>query len=242
VENNLLQLTVSDEGQGFDPATIAAVGEPEGGFGLFGIREQVESFGGQMEIDSAPGRGSTFMLRMPIVEAEAQEAPDRTPEPVSNDYTVPELPGSGQLIRIMLADDHIVMRQGLGQLLSQESDFLIAGEAADGQQAVELAGQLLPDVILMDISMPKMNGIEATRAIHNEHPGIRILGLSMFEDPERAQSMRDAGAVGYVIKSGPPSELGAAIRASVHKMSSPRPAEATKDEMKAREQSSGSQT
>ena len=85
----------------------------------------------------------------------------------------------------MLADDHAVVRQGLAQLLQKESDIEVVGAAADGQEAVELAARLLPDVILMDISMPKLNGVEATNTIHKDFPEIRIIGLSMFEKDER---------------------------------------------------------
>ena len=115
----------------------------------------------------------------------------------------------------MLVDDHAVVRQGLANLLRDEIDMEVVGEAADGQEAVELAAKLLPDVILMDMSMPKLNGVEATRIIHNDWPDIRIIGLSMFEEVERAQAMRDAGAVDYITKSGPAEALINLIRISV---------------------------
>jgi DNA-binding NarL/FixJ family response regulator len=97
-------------------------------------------------------------------------------------------------------------------MLGAEPDIEIVGEAADGLEAIELARKVLPDIILMDMSMAKLNGIEATRIIHNEFPEIRIIGLSMFEEVERAQAMRDAGAVQYVAKSGAGEALIAAIR------------------------------
>ena len=89
---------------------------------------------------------------------------------------------------------------------------MVIGEAADGQEAVELANKLLPDVILMDISMPKLNGVEATRIIHNDWPQIKIIGLSMFEEADTARAMRDAGAVDYLTKTGHSEKLIRAIR------------------------------
>jgi len=113
---------------------------------------------------------------------------------------------------VLLADDHVVMREGLARLLGQEPDIEIVGQAADGQEAVDVAAKLLPDVILMDLSMPKLNGVEATRAIRNDYPDIRIIGLSMFEESDRAQALRDAGASDYLTKGGPPEHLIATIR------------------------------
>ncbi|MRR32496.1 response regulator transcription factor, partial [bacterium] len=112
----------------------------------------------------------------------------------------------------LLADDHAVMREGLARLLGQETDFEIVGQASDGQEAVEQAGVLLPDVILMDVSMPRMNGLDATRVIHRQHPDISIIGLSLYQEEERAKAMLDAGAAVYLTKSGPPADLKAAIR------------------------------
>ena len=115
-------------------------------------------------------------------------------------------------IRILVADDHTALRRSLSQLLKQEPDIEIIGEAVDGQSAVELACKLIPDVILMDVIMPKLNGIDATRTIHQTLPGIRIIGLSMSEESERAQAMRDAGAAEYFAKSAPATNLLSAIR------------------------------
>ncbi len=115
----------------------------------------------------------------------------------------------------MVVDDHAIVRQGIANLLAEETDIEVVGEAADGQEAVDKAAKLLPDVILMDVSMPKLNGIEATRAIRNEFSDIRIIGLSMFGDDERAQAMRDAGAVEYLTKSGQADALINVIRKSV---------------------------
>jgi DNA-binding NarL/FixJ family response regulator len=90
----------------------------------------------------------------------------------------------------------------------------IVGEAADGETAVDLARRLLPDVVTMDIRMPGMDGIEATRRIHAESPGVRVVGLSTFEEPEQAKAIREAGAVDYLTKSGRADSLLVAIRAA----------------------------
>jgi DNA-binding NarL/FixJ family response regulator len=113
---------------------------------------------------------------------------------------------------VLLVDDHVVMRQGLSLLLAVESDLEIVGEASTGHEAVEKACQLRPEVVLMDYSMPGMDGVEATRLIHDRMPHIRVIGLSMFDEADRAQAMREAGAVAYVAKSAGPEVLLAAIR------------------------------
>ena len=124
------------------------------------------------------------------------------------------MPSGNHKIRVLLVDDHAVVRKGLTYLLSNEPDIEVVSEASDGEQALDLARQFLPDVLLMDINMPKMNGIEATRIIHSDLPGIHVIGLSMFEEAERAAQMLEAGAVAYVSKSGQSAEVIAAIRAA----------------------------
>jgi len=107
----------------------------------------------------------------------------------------------------------MVMRQGLAALLRVEPDMEVAGEASDGESAVDMALELRPDIVLMDISMPGMDGIQATRIIHNKMPEVPIIGLSMFVESEKAAAIRDAGAVDYLEKSGPSEALITAIRA-----------------------------
>ncbi len=213
-ENNMLQVTVGDRGSGFEADKIKGAGEPGGGFGLFGIRERLDMFGGRMEIDSSPGNGSWITLTVPLGSAApAAEPVTAPPDSVRRGKHVQvRRAGHGAPIRLLLADDHVIMRQGLTRLFGEEKDIEIVGEAADGQQAVELADKLHPDVILMDVSMPNLSGIDATRTIHQQHPEIRVIGLSMFEAAEQAQAMHDAGASDYVAKSGPSCELIAAIR------------------------------
>jgi DNA-binding NarL/FixJ family response regulator len=117
-------------------------------------------------------------------------------------------------IRIFVVDDHRVIRQGIFALLSFHSDIEMVGEAADGQEAVEKARQLHPDVILMDINMPRMDGIQATRIIRSELPCVRIIGLSMHDKQDMADQMIQAGASAYCAKDGSTDELLSVIRRS----------------------------
>ncbi len=118
-------------------------------------------------------------------------------------------------MRILIVDDHAVVRTALGCMLAEQPDLEIVGEAANGQQAIDRTKTLHPDLVLMDINMPVMNGIEATRAIAVSSPATRVIGLSMFETLEQAQAMQAAGASHYVSKSGSTGTLLAAIRTAV---------------------------
>ncbi len=120
---------------------------------------------------------------------------------------------AGKRIRILVADDHAIVRQGLVRLLSAEPDLEVVGEASGGHAAVERTRNLLPDVVVMDVSMKEGDGVEATRAIHAELPQVRVIGLSMYDEAEQGERMREAGAVGYVSKIAPSETLIAAIRA-----------------------------
>jgi len=213
IKGRQIQLTVADEGVGFEADKVRP-GTDGGGFGLFSIRERLELVGGQMEVRSTPGQGSVLVLTAPMRQPPAtRAAPLAAEEPSGHGQAVeavPPLPGAK--VRVLLADDHAVTRQGLTQLLGQEPDMEVIGGAADGLEAVQLASELSPHVILMDLNMPNLNGVDATQAIHNDYPNIRIIGLSMFEEADRAQAMRDAGAVDYLTKTSPVEQLIAAIR------------------------------
>lgn len=116
-------------------------------------------------------------------------------------------------IRILLADDHRLFREGLRSLLKEEADMEVVAEASDGRTAVEQAGELKPDVVAMDISMPDLNGIEATRQIASRVPGTRVLCLSVHSDSRFVEGMLKAGASGYLLKDCANEELIQAIRA-----------------------------
>jgi DNA-binding NarL/FixJ family response regulator len=117
--------------------------------------------------------------------------------------------------RILLADDHQIVREGLHSLLDQNEDMEVVGEAKDGRDAVEMAKQLSPDVVIMDVGMPHLNGIEATRQILHREPGAKIVALSMHSDRRFMGEMLKAGAKGYLLKDGAFDELATAIRSAV---------------------------
>jgi CheY-like chemotaxis protein len=214
IRSQTVEITVWDTGRGFDPNQVKLARAAGSGFGLFSIRERLDLIGGKLQITSAPGQGSRFVLTAPVNQAVVAALPNGSQDTERQIQPTPltrSLKTSGT-IRVMLADDHAVMREGLARLLGEQGDLEIVGQATQGLEAVQLAAQLQPDVILMDISMPRMNGIEATRIIHQDFPEIRIIGLSMFEEPEQAQAMREAGAVNYLTKSGPSADLLRAIR------------------------------
>jgi DNA-binding NarL/FixJ family response regulator len=117
-----------------------------------------------------------------------------------------------QRIKVLLADDHTVVREGLRALLMAEPDMEIVGEAENGRQAIQLTKQHLPDVVVMDIAMPVLNGIESTRQITRGAPGCKVLILSSYSDDEYVRQVTEAGAVGYLVKQTAASELLKAIR------------------------------
>ena len=139
------------------------------------------------------------------------------PQRRATDPLAPYRPGGAAGgIRVLFVDDHQVMRQGLISLMKALPGIQVAGEAANGREAIERARQLKPDLVLMDISMPEMDGIEATRRIKAERPTVRIVGLSVHEDDPLAAAMRAAGAEALVSKTAPSSILLAVIYGASH--------------------------
>ncbi len=208
-------LSVSDRGRGFDPQELRHAA----GFGLLNIRERIELLGGRMKIRSGKGQGSRFVIVVPIGAQEGKKVGRSEGEKVGG----PHLPSDlltlspspslgGPRLRVLLADDHEIVRQGLVSLLSEERTVEIVGEATNGREAVNLADQLRPDVVIMDVSMPVMSGDEATRQIKKDWPQTRIIALSMWDESDVREKMYRAGAENYVLKTAPSEELLAAIR------------------------------
>jgi DNA-binding NarL/FixJ family response regulator len=115
-------------------------------------------------------------------------------------------------IRVLVVDDHKIVREGLASILSEQPDIEVVAQAGNGREAVDLTNRLQPEVVIMDVSMPLMNGDEATRQIKIMNPEARIIALSMFEDNELVQRMFRAGAESYVLKTAPSDSLLSAIR------------------------------
>jgi DNA-binding NarL/FixJ family response regulator/signal transduction histidine kinase len=216
----------------FDTADSPASAGLVGHFGLQTMRERARLVGGWLTLESAPGQGTRLLvdlpttpLARPLLPAPDQQG-DESPSEAEARYPAPsqapvlQAPASAALplisarrIRILVVDDHAVIRAGMRRLLEGYADFEVVGEAADGLEALAEAQDLGPQVILMDMRMPGMNGLEALRQLRASNPDLRILMLSAFEQDEDVLESLKAGASGYVLKDMAPDELAQAIRA-----------------------------
>jgi CheY-like chemotaxis protein len=217
-QNEHIVIAVSDDGHGFDPDRLWKNGHSaDKAYGLFNVRERLQLLGGDFEIQSRPGNGTTVKISVPV-QTYVLNPPEPKIDPVAEEHPLisrlepTDQNRSGGPIRVLLVDDHDVMRKGLSSLLSRNEDINVVAEAADGVEAVEAAQRINPDVILMDISMPVMDGIEATRRIISQQPHMRIIGLSMHVAEDQESKMQSAGAVAYICKTSNPDEIVSAIR------------------------------
>jgi two-component system, NarL family, response regulator LiaR len=121
---------------------------------------------------------------------------------------------SSKPIRVMLVDDHTMVRRGLATFLKAFDDLELAGEAENGQAAIQLCAKLLPDVVLMDMVMPNMNGVTATRTIRQQFPSVQVIALTSFKEEQLVKSALEAGAIGYLLKDVSADELVRAIRSA----------------------------
>ncbi len=203
-DEDYLRVVIEDQGAGFDAEKLLHAREHVG-FGLFNIRERLAMLGGTFKIESQVGKGSRFTLIAPrhgrsSIRTPLSDPPDTRTGKVSK-LSARRRSRAKDRIRVVVVDDHAVMRQGLCSLLAEEPNLEVVGEARDGIEAVEQARRLVPDVILMDYSLPGMNGVEAAHAIRRELPEVQVIALSMHREKERAEAMTAAGAVAYFNKS-----------------------------------------
>jgi PAS domain S-box-containing protein len=218
-----LQIEVRDDGVGFDLAAAAAAAEtPNGGvsskFGLFSIQERMRALGGSFNLQSAPGQGMTATLSLPL--ANRGEWPVKSGQHILHGGTASlfhsPLPASeSPRISVLLVDDHAMVRQGLRAELDAYPDIQLVGEAGNGEEAVRLVDRLRPAVVVMDINMPTMDGIEATARIKARHPETTVIGISVNAAKENEEAMKRAGAVGLMTKEAAVEQLYGRIKDSV---------------------------
>jgi PAS domain S-box-containing protein len=220
-----LCVEVCDAGCGFDVAVV----QPHDGahlpkFGLFSIRERMKAFGGGLEVVTAPGKGTTARLTLPLKEVVEQRTgafdhgSGMLVEAKAEGLTIERTPTLHKILTVLLVDDHAMMRQGLRSVLEAHTDIEIIGEASDGQEAVMMADALRPAVVVMDINMPRLNGIEATARIKAHDPDIRIIGLSVNAGPNNREAMLKAGADMLLTKEAAVEELYRAIQTVVPRL------------------------
>ncbi len=209
-DEHALHLAVIDQGRGFDPDRLT---QARRGAGLTTLMGRLDLLGAHVDVDSTPGAGTCVQIAVPREHTPARR-PQEALEPEFASRSEPAVRTTGTPLRVLLVDDHEVMRQGLAQLVAQEPDMEIVGEGGSGEQALELTERLQPDAVIMDISLPGMSGIEATRRLTSAHPDLRVVGLSIHDEQGVAAAMRHAGAVEYLNKGGAAQELVAAIRRS----------------------------
>ncbi|WPL15849.1 Protease production enhancer protein [Thiorhodovibrio winogradskyi] len=192
---------VEDAGCGFgldDGASDAGMG-----LGLVAIHERLTLLDGRLTVASGAGlRGTRVALRVPLSKTSQEEVVvPRHLAGVARANRLPNASRTTRSLRILLADDHVMIRQALATLLNAEPDMQVVGEASDGFEAIELVQRLLPDVVIMDFTMPELDGPAATRLIREHWRQVRVIGLSVQEDERWAAEMRDAGAEDAISKA-----------------------------------------
>jgi PAS domain S-box-containing protein len=212
-QDNHLLIEVKDFGCGFSENPEERNEQSPTNFGLFSIRERLEALGGEMVLNSAQKMGTQVLLRIPIDHSSEDvqlRAAKPTPMNAVKHASVSRPPS--EKIRILLADDHKMVREGFCHILNAQVDFEVVGEAEDGNHALALCESLRPDVVVMDLHMPKMDGLEAIRRIKEFLPDTVMIGLSVYDTPDVARWFREAGAAAFVTKGGPAESLVTIVR------------------------------
>jgi CheY-like chemotaxis protein len=212
----VLRLSVIDQGAGFD----VAAADTSGGvshFGLFSVRERMKALGGDFEVHSSPGGGTQVTLVLPMAPKDKSAgskvlSTESSHSGLRADHSALQ---KNAIIRVLLVDDHAMVRQGLRKLLDAYAEIQVVGEAANGEEAVALTDELQPDVVLMDVNMPKMDGIQATRHIKQEMPAVIVIGLSIQNVGAVRVAMKEAGASAFLNKEAAVEQLYSVIQDAV---------------------------
>ncbi len=232
-EEEAVVLTVEDDGVGFAPdAPGTATPKDGGGFGLLSMAARARILGGELLVTSHPGHGAAVRATIPYVRSGIAMAAVMLPDPLTPSEALhehsPDLSPNAHLIRVLVVDDQAIVRQGIRHILEEQPDMEVVGEAEDGLEAVEQVGRLHPDVVLLDLQLPGLSGIEAIPRLRAAHPAVEVIILSVFDQDEEVFASFKAGARGYLLKDATPATVIAAVRAARRGESSLAPAITTR--------------
>jgi CheY-like chemotaxis protein len=211
-------LQVGDAGCGIRKGALKTDGHPVAvlGVGIQGMRERMRQLSGTLKIESAPNRGTVVIATLPIRErAELAPGTEAEGRPAGDSLTdEPRLAEeTSARKRILIADDHEVLRRGVRIMLESEPEWEVCAEAVDGREAVEKTAELNPDLIILDINMPVLNGLAAVRQILQKRPNVKILIFTVHETDQTVRDIFAAGAHGYLSKAKAGQELIDVIKA-----------------------------
>jgi signal transduction histidine kinase/ActR/RegA family two-component response regulator len=204
-------ITISVEDRGLGTSAFQNESDNADSFGLFNIQQRIESWGGTLGLESAPGRGTRARIFMPRESTDDTVALESQELLVRAVLSPAKAAAASSHLRVLIVDDHDLIRHALRKMLEGFEKVVVIGEARDGEEAVARALSLSPDVVLMDVNLPKINGIEATRRIKRASPHVRVIGLSVHQEEQLSSAMLVAGASAYIAKGGAPDELYRAI-------------------------------
>lgn len=218
-EYDTVQISVKDDGKGFTVSDKPPVPTHAGGFGLFNIYEQMDFLGGKFKLISNTDNGTEAILKAPLKKEDiaVSSSKEQQKSAAEKKDQKKEEKNIFEKICIMLVDDHKMVRTGLQKMVGSQDDLEIIAEASNGEEAVELAPNIFPDIIVMDIDLPGMNGIEATQKISELMPHTPIIGFSLHDDQKLRDDMEKAGASAYMAKEEGFENLCALIREHVRK-------------------------
>lgn len=214
-DENLITLIVADQGKGFNPEPDRDSQKGAGTLGLFNIQVRLLSIDGRMIIETGVGRGTKATLTAPAGMDDTHTERKAAKQKEKHRKLAKRIRENEDMTGILIVDDHKVLREGLKGLLQSEPDFHILGEASSGKEALEMTEELLPDVIIMDINLGDMHGLQVTEQILSKQPQIRVIGLSIHDDPNLINAMYDAGAADYLTKNADSQTIINAIRNSM---------------------------